>query len=341
MNKVLRKNLLVGTVGALMSLSVAAETITLTVAGRTPAKHYLIAEGIQKWMDIVKEKSGGRVEFKYFPAGQLGKDIVKLVQSGAADIGEIPLAYVAKTMPLSGGAPLLPGMFKDACQGSKALTQVMDEGTTIVEAEWKPNGIRPMMTITTGAYRFISKDKVSSKAGFVGKKTRSSGAVMELTLSTVGAVPVSMSSSEMYGAFTNGTLDAISLSLQSMRPWDIHQVASYFVDNVSLGLGGESMMISESSWAKLPADIQKIMKEARVEATDYYCNYALDAESKEYKQFTTTDGMTAVSIKGSDLDDINAAISSARGKWISQHESQGRPAKKVFDELNAISQKMN
>src|SRR5690606_39494548 len=56
--------------------------------------------------------SQGRIEFQYFPAEQLGKakDLLTLVQSGAADIVDISPSYISDKFALSSVAEL-PAMF--------------------------------------------------------------------------------------------------------------------------------------------------------------------------------------------------------------------------------------
>lgn len=332
---------LIFSAGAALALGLpgaaVSQEITLRVAGRTPDTHYLITEGIKYWMDLVTEKSGGRVAFDYYPAGQLGNDILQLVQSGAADLGEVPLAYVAEAMPMTGGAAGLPGLFADACHGSRALTAALVPDSTLIQTEWVPAGVRPAMTIATGAYRIITAKPVQSVEDFAGMKTRSSGGSLEVTITMLGGVPVTMSTTDMYGSFTKGTLDAVALSMQSMRPFDLQTVARYFVDNVSLGLGGEAMIISDAAWAKLPDDIKAIMQEAQTEATQHYCDYALTAEATEKEKFVKEDGMTAVTIADDKLAAFTEKTAASVGKWVELHQAAGRPAEKVVEELRAAA----
>src|ERR1700676_4223898 len=84
----------------------AADPITLRVADSFPKGHYLVKLILEPWMEEVKKRTNNAVTFEHYPAQQLGKaaDMLKLTQTGVADIGYIAPAYVSDKMPVSEGA---------------------------------------------------------------------------------------------------------------------------------------------------------------------------------------------------------------------------------------------
>jgi len=75
---------------------------TLRVSYYSGAKHPMIESGINFFMEEVR-KADPSIDFKVFPAGQLGKpaDSVRALQSGLADIGQVVVTYHREEMPLS------------------------------------------------------------------------------------------------------------------------------------------------------------------------------------------------------------------------------------------------
>src|SRR6202047_2072255 len=102
-------------------LAQPADPIPLRVADSFPKGHYLVKLILEPWMEEVKKRTHNAVSFEHYSAQQLGKaaDMLKLTQTGVADIGYIAPAYVSDKMPVSEVA-MLPGEFEHSCQGTLA-----------------------------------------------------------------------------------------------------------------------------------------------------------------------------------------------------------------------------
>ena len=81
---------------ASVNLAAAAEPIKLRVADSFPKGHYLVRLVLEPWMAEVQKRTNNAVTFEHYPAQQLGKaaDMLKLTQTGVADIGTIVLGVV-------------------------------------------------------------------------------------------------------------------------------------------------------------------------------------------------------------------------------------------------------
>ena len=119
----------------------AADPITLRVADSFPKGHYLVKLVLEPWMEEVKKRTNNAVAFEHYPAQQLGKaaDMLKLTQTGVADIGYVAPAYVSDKMPVSEVA-MLPGAFEHSCQGTLAYWKLARNGV-IAEQDYAGNHI--------------------------------------------------------------------------------------------------------------------------------------------------------------------------------------------------------
>src|SRR3954451_12634987 len=99
----------------------AADPIKLRVADSFPKGHFIVKLVLEPWMEEVKKRTNNAVSFEYYPAQQLGKaaDMLKLTQTGVADIGYVAPGYVSEKMPVSEVA-MLPGGFAHTCQATRA-----------------------------------------------------------------------------------------------------------------------------------------------------------------------------------------------------------------------------
>src|SRR3546814_8992578 len=74
-------------------------------------------------------------------------------------------------------------------------------GGILDENEFAPAGIRLLFTIVLPPYQvFLGKKQIEGLKTFEGLKIRSSGGAKELAVRKIGAVPISMSTPEVYEA---------------------------------------------------------------------------------------------------------------------------------------------
>jgi TRAP-type C4-dicarboxylate transport system substrate-binding protein len=310
--------------------------VTLKMAGVLPANHYIVREGTRYWMDLVDKKTANKVHFEYYPAEQLGKDVMALAQAGAIDIAEEPLAYVGDRMPLTGVVEL-PGMFDTSCQGTAAYNAVAQPGTALYKSDYEPNKVHRLLSYTTAPYRLLTSRKpVKSPDDFKGMKLRTNGGAMELMANELGAVSVRMSALDIYQSFSRGTLDGVFYSLQSVRPYDLQTVAKYVTTGVSFGSAVTALLISDSSWQRLSPDVQKAMLEAGEETAKHFCEYA-DANEQSEQASLAKNGLTMLTLKGADRDALVARMRPAIDEWARKQEAQNRPGSEVVKAFEAAA----
>jgi len=137
------------------------EKIVLRVADHIPVTHILTEPMIKFWMKEVTRETGGKVEFEYYPAEQLGKakDMLSLALSGVADITGVVPSQISDKFSLAMVADL-PGSFQTSCTGTFAFLPLIREGGIIATKEYGPLGFRPLVTIVMPPYQIFSRQKL-------------------------------------------------------------------------------------------------------------------------------------------------------------------------------------
>src|SRR6195952_2938459 len=197
-------------------LTQAADPIKLRVADSFPNGHFLVKLILEPWMEQVSKRTNNAVTFEHYPAQQLGKasDMLKLTQTGVADIGYVAPAYTSDKMPVSEVA-MLPGAFAHACQGTLAYWKLAKDGV-IAEQDYAGNNIRLLLAVSLPQYRiFTVKQPVKDVTDVTGLKLRSTGGAQDLTLRALGAVPVRMAAPDAYESLSRGTLDGLLFAMES------------------------------------------------------------------------------------------------------------------------------
>ena len=221
----------------------AQDTVKLKFADWLPPTHYTSAEGAVVLIEKAKELAGDSLQIDYFPAEQLGKgaDMLRLGQSGIAEIVNIAPAYITEKFPLSGVAEL-PNIYQQSCDGSLAFDELATGDGILAESEWKPNGMKVLFVGGLGAYRLLTAEKqVNTAADIEGLKLRTAGGAMDMTAAAMKARRLRKTCS---GVISDGEILVIlSLPCHSIRwAWllfmPVCPALAFYGRNVTPGLTG-------------------------------------------------------------------------------------------------------
>jgi TRAP-type C4-dicarboxylate transport system substrate-binding protein len=319
--------------------SQAQEKVLLKIADIFPTTHYIVTKGTQVWMDKAVELSGGRIQFQYFPAQQLGKaaDILSLTQSGVADIGAVAPAYVPAKMPLT-AAGELPHMFDSACAGSYALTKLAQPDGLLGKAEYTPQHVRLLFANMLAPYTVMTSEApLNSYKGLKGLKIYASGGAKDVTLRTLGAVPIRLTGPELFQAVQRHTIDGTMLSYNSLRPYDLQPMLKYGLTGVNLGSTAITYIISEQKWASLPKDIQDILLKSADFASKSLCHHSDSANKSEMEALEAMGAKVHV-IAGDEKADLLKVLEPVRSEWASNLDKNGKPAAEIANTFKKLVQ---
>ena len=269
---------------ASVNLAAAAEPIKLRVADSFPKGHYLVRLVLEPWMAEVQKRTNNAVTFEHYPAQQLGKaaDMLKLTQTGVADIGYVAPAYVSDKMPVSEVA-MLPGVFEHSCQGTLAYWKTARSGV-IAQQDYTANGIHLLLAVSLPPYHILTvKQPVKDTADINGLKLRSTGGAQDLTLRAIGAVPVRMAAPDAYESLSRGTMDGLLFPLESVVAYGADKLVKHSTDGFGFASFVVAYSISETAWKKLSPDIQKAMVDAAEEILPSACKEVQKQDSETMK----------------------------------------------------------
>jgi TRAP-type C4-dicarboxylate transport system substrate-binding protein len=337
MNKKLLATLATAVAMAALSPAMAQDKITLRVADHYAPTALTPKYSIRYYMDYITKKSGGRIQFQYFPAEQLGKakDMLALVQQGVLEIGFVAPAYVSDKLPLSAAAEL-PGTYSTSCEGVKAYWKLAKEGI-LAQKEFAPNKIRPVFAFMLPPYQLLTREPITSLGNLVGKKMRSGGSGQDITIKAVGAVPVRMGGVEVYEALSRGTLDGAVFPLQSAIDFRLPEILKASTKGANFGGFATTYAMSQASWQKLPDDIKALFDEAG-EATVAHACASLDADDSGPAIERLTSAGVAVSELPPDVAaEVKTKLADVNAQWAKTLDGRGLPGSEV---LNAFLEEL-
>lgn len=227
-----------------------------------------IHTGLEKFAKTVSEKTNGQVEIKIFPNMQLGqeRDMVEGLQLGTVDM------TMVSTGPLGGFVPAigvvdLPFLFNSNEHAYKVLDGEVGQG---ILKQFESKGMVGLSFFENG-WRHIStsKKKVITPADLKGMKIRTmENKVHIASFKALGAAPTPMVWGEVYTSLQQGVIDGQenpSVILATNALWEVQKyyalTGHFYTPQVFL--------MSKKTLDKLPAETQKIIKDAALEAAKY------------------------------------------------------------------------
>ncbi|HYI28155.1 MAG TPA: TRAP transporter substrate-binding protein DctP [Bradyrhizobium sp.] len=317
------------------TLAQAADPVKLRVADSFPKGHYLVKLVLEPWMEQVSKRTNGAVSFEHYPAQQLGKatDMLKLTQTGVADIGYVAPAYASDKMPVSEVA-MLPGAFAHSCQGTLAYWKLAKSGV-IAEQDYAGNNIRLLLAVSLPQYRiFTVKQPVKDVADVAGLKLRSTGGAQDLTLRAIGAVPVRMAAPDAYESLSRGTMDGLLFPLESVVAYGADKLVKHATDGLGFGSFIVSYSISEASWKKLTPEIQKAMVDVANEIIPSACQEIQKADETT-KQKLEAAGARFEAVQPGKFKELMKGVNKTWAEGLDARGKRGSDALREFDALVA------
>lgn len=261
----------------LKKLALSAATVAL-VAGFTisvQAKEWkgwnIHVEGypntiaLDKFADLLKEKSGGKMSLKMYHAGTLGSqpDAIEQVRAGALEIANFSLGPLGPIVPET-NVVSLPFIFKD----TEHVWRVLEgEAGEIMNAGMEKKGLVPLAWYSGGARSFYNAQKpIMVPADVTGMKVRvMSNDLYSGMISALGGNPTPMAFSEVYQSLKTGVVDGAENNWPSYESTGHYEVAPYYSMSQHLIIP-ETLCINAKVYNSLSADEQKILKEAAQES---------------------------------------------------------------------------
>ena len=230
--------------------------------------------GAQYFADLVKERSGGKINIKVYPGSQLttGKqtNAFLLVRNGTIDFAvQSSINYSPQLVELNLFAlPFFianqPDRYAalDAIKAGKAgemvIKAIEDKGVKFLG--FGENGFRELTN---------SRKAIRTPDDLTGMKIRVVGSPLFLdTFRALGANPVNMNWSDTMAAIQQGVVDGQENPISTFYPVKMHDYHKFMTDWHYV-VDPTLYVVNPAVWASFSAEDQKMIQEAAVEAGKY------------------------------------------------------------------------
>ena len=238
-------------------------------------------KGADYFAKIVNEKSGGNIKITVYPSETLtvAQDNVKLVGSGAAEMGAGSLSYAVALLPDL--APLdIPGTYdpKHFRETYEIIRPAIDE---ILAAE---NVKLMIMFDETDSVFYLNKANmrdVHTPADIAGLRLRDHGRWVGEAISAWGASPMTVVPGELTVAIERGTVDGGFTGWGFVNAFRCYEAAPAITFNGLSKSTWSPILVNLDFWNNLTPAQQNILTEAALE-TELYSD---DLIAQDYETF--------------------------------------------------------
>jgi tripartite ATP-independent transporter DctP family solute receptor len=232
------------------------------------ASDYPTSRGAERFAELVKERTDGRIEILVYPEGTLGdeKSVIEQLQFGGIDFARVSLS------PLAGVAPRLnvlqlPYLYT----GSDHMWKVLDGpiGEQFMNS-LKGTGLTALSWYDAGARNFYSTEhQIRTLEDVKGMRIRvQESDLMKDMIEVLGGTAVPTSYDMVYSALQTGAIDGAENNWPSYESENHYEVARYYTVDEHARVP-EMQLASQVTWDKLSEEDQRIISECARESAVY------------------------------------------------------------------------
>lgn len=264
----------------------AGETYTLMVANHD-ASTSMCELYVETICNMMSEESGGRLQFVFNPGGSLlgGTETIDGVKDGAADICWATPAFYSGRFPTAEFIGLAGNGITGARYGTDVITEMYKELPTLQEElkDWKIlalhcTGIAPICTVGK---------KVEKPEDLAGLKIRAAGTIPTQYINALGAVAVSMPTTDTYESLEKGVLDGMANDYHNIDCFKLYEPIDYCF-NFPINLSSSFLLMNKEVYEgmddELKAVIDKYANGYAAAMAGYWwdsCNYWVQDKMKD------------------------------------------------------------
>lgn len=251
--------------GSAAQAQVGEHTFRISIAG---AAGHPSVMGAEKWAELVKQKSGGKMQIKVFPNGVLGGDVQALsaVQGGTIDFTSMN-SGILQTQVKEFAIFDFPFMFENGKEADvildgafgKKLADLLPAKNLINLAYWEL-GFRELTN---------SKRPINKMEDIAGLKIRVIQSPIYIeTFNALGANSVPMPFTEVYTALEQKIIDGQENPFSVIETSKLNEVQKYLTVTNHI-YNPQSVLASKKKWDALTKDEKDILTSTMQEATKW------------------------------------------------------------------------
>ncbi len=320
--------------------SVAIAAITLAFATEAMATEWNVSlwgkrraftEHIEKLAELVSEKTGGEFTLN-ISYGGLSKNRENLdgISIGAFEMAQFCAGYHRDKNP-SITVLELPFLGVTSLEQEIALSKAVYAHPATVKdlGRWNATLLMPS---PLPQYNIVGVgDAPQTLADFRGLSVRATGGIGK-AMEAIGAVPTSMSASEVRQAMDSGVVKAVSFAPHAHMSFGTIENGTWWTTNLNPGTVNCPVVVNTDALADLSDEHRDALLSSVDAALDHYVANYNGATMAAWGPALEERGITKVTFSDEDIAAFRkAAAAPAASAWIETNTAAGLPAQDLYD----------
>lgn len=261
--------------------------------------------GMERFAELVSEKSGGQMTVQLFPGGQLGGDVqtISALQGGIVQMTVMNASILSGNIPAFGSVDM-PFLFNS---GEEA-DQVMDGAFGQSLIDMLPDQSLVGLGFWELGFRNLTNNAraVNTVEDIAGLRIRTVQAPIPIELfNALGANAVPLPYTELYTALETGTVDGQENPVANILNARFYEVQDHLT-MTRHQYNPQIVMVSQRFWDGLNEEEQAVLREAEAEARIYQRQVSRDQEDEALAE--VSQHMEVVELAPEEVERLREAV---------------------------------
>ncbi|MEO1541978.1 MAG: C4-dicarboxylate ABC transporter substrate-binding protein [Pseudomonadota bacterium] len=330
------KTLLRTTALAATTFAFAGEALAVEWNVSLWGKRRAFTEHVEKLAELVDQKTGGAFTLN-ISYGGLSKNRENLdgISIGAFEMAQFCAGYHADKNP-SITVLELPFLGVDSLEKEIEVSMAV-YGHPATQADLARWNATLLMPSPLPQYNIVGVgDAPQTLADFDGLSVRATGGIGK-AMAALGAVPTSMSATEVRQAMDSGVVKAVSFAPHAHMSFGTVENAEWWTTNLNPGTVNCPVVANTDALGSLSDAHREALMSSIDEALAHYVSYYNGATMDAWGPTLDEKGIARVTYDADALASLKDAVAGpAADAWIAENSARGLPAQELYDLVTGL-----
>ena len=323
--------ILTGLMATAVTFGVAGEALATEWNVSLWGKRRAFTEHVEKLAELVSEKTGGEFTMNISYGGlSNNRENLDGISIGAFEMAQFCAGYHADKNP-SITVLELPFLGVSSLEQEIDVSMAVYQHPDVVKdlGRWNATLLMPS---PLPQYNIVGTgDAPSTLADFDGLSVRATGGI-GAAMKTVGAVPTSMSASEVRQAMDSGVVKAGSFAPHAHMSFGTIENATWWTTNLNPGTVNCPVVVNTDALDSLSDAERDALLSSVDEALDHYVTFYNEKTMANWGPALDERGIERVTFSDAEITAFkDAAAAPAAAAWIESNTARGLPAQELYD----------
>jgi TRAP-type C4-dicarboxylate transport system substrate-binding protein len=316
---------------AAISLAFAGEALATEWNVSLWGKRRAFTENVEKLAELVEEKTDGEFTLNISYGGlSNNRENLDGISIGAFEMAQFCAGYHRDKNPTITVLEL-PFLGVETLEQERALSMALYDHPAVKEdlARWNATLLMPT---PMPQYNLVGLgDAPRSLDDFEGMSVRATGGI-GAAMEAVGAVPTSMSATEVRQAMDSGVVKAVAFAPHAHMAFGTIENGQWWTENLNPGTVNCPVVANTDALDMLPDDHREALLGSIDESLDYYIDNYENNTLEAWGPALEERGIEVISFDAGALENFEDAVAGpAAEAWVEDMGNRGIPAQELYD----------